>query len=84
MAVKVTVVERFKQESMNELFVYWDEKGADVERWPLVEVRLSYILLLYGYSNTHSLVGFFLVMTEHRVMGSYRALLARYRCPRYI
>ena len=28
MAVKVTVVERFKQESMNELFVYWDEKGG--------------------------------------------------------
>ena len=60
------------------------KKVADVERWPLVEVRLSYILLLYGYCNTHSLVGFFLVMSEQRVMGSYRALLARYRCPRYI
>ena len=83
MAVKVTVVERFKQESMNELFVYWDEKGGRC-REVAVEVRLSYILLLYGYSNTHSLVGFILAMTEHRVMGSYRALLARYRCPRYI
>ena len=46
------------------------KKVADVERWPLVEVRLSYILLLYAYSSTCSLIGCFLVITEHRVMGS--------------
>ena len=44
MANKVAVVERFKQESMQELFTkkVAVAKVADVERLPLVELRLYY------------------------------------------
>ena len=37
---EVAVVERFKQRSMNGLFVRRDKKVTVLERWPLVEVWL--------------------------------------------
>ena len=44
---EVAIVERFKQESMYGVSA---QKGAVVERWPLVDVRLYFFnIFLYNY-----------------------------------
>ena len=46
----MAIIKRFKQESMNGLFVHWGKtsgrcrKAAILEKWPLVEIRLHYIV----------------------------------------
>ena len=46
----MAIIKRFKQESMNGLFVHWGKtsgrcrKAAILEKWPLVEIRLYYIV----------------------------------------